>query len=77
VESSEIAAEFTGIIPANVEPVKMFRSSQLGNAVAENLLKNGANRILEEAKAQNSNPSENPQQCPFPNARDLTKSMLT
>ena len=74
-KSSEIPSEFTGIIAAGVDPVKMMAAYQLGMSVAGTLLGKGAKRILDEAKAQNDNPL--PSQCPCPAAKALTKSLLT
>lgn len=71
-----IPAEFTGIVPANVKPEKMAAAYQLGESVAESLLEKGAGRILAEAKAANT-PDSNPSQCPCPEAKELTKSMLS
>ena len=71
----EYPADFTGILASTVAKEKMFSALRLGESVAQTLLDQGAKEILDEAKAQNSQPA--PSQCPFPKAKELTKSLLS
>jgi len=76
---AEYPADFIGILASTVAKEKMLSAQRLGEAVAQTLLDQGAKEILDEAKAQNaqSGPIPNPGQCPFPKAKELTKSLLS
>ena len=49
-------SDYTGIISQGVSDEDMVAALALGNSVAQKLLRNGAKKILDEAKAQNSEP---------------------
>jgi len=70
-------ASYTDIIHQHVVPYKMHLAHKLGVDVAQQMMSQGADKIIAAAKISNK-PEHNPQQapqCPFPMAAKATKAI--
>ncbi|CAG5105298.1 Oidioi.mRNA.OKI2018_I69.chr1.g2002.t1.cds [Oikopleura dioica] len=76
----EYPSDFVGIVPCKIEKSKMYLAMKLGRELAEKLQKEGAMKILEEAREANQDPAPNSspkKSCPLPAAKDFVKSLTS
>jgi len=75
--------DYVGIVRGKIDKSKMYLAMKLGRELAEQLIADGAMKILEEARAANedaapnTNSSPTKATCPVPAAKDLVKSLTS
>lgn len=73
--------DYVGIVRGKIDKSKMYLAMKLGRELAENLIADGAMKILENARAANQDaaPNSSPTKstCPLPAAKDFVKSLTS
>jgi hypothetical protein len=76
-KDDDLPTDFTGIIPGKICSSKMLAALKLGNTLAVALIINGAEKILDEARAQNVTPENTPSVPPTKLTRPNTPPLET